>query len=131
MAKRMSTFLLDEKYQAFRLRSAFAFYFLIIALGSVPHAREAIGQFAPGAILHSLAYSAITFLLFTGSRGSLIKRSLSTILIVALMGALDETVQSFFPYRTSDLKDWLVDCGASMITLLLLCTFWPTDSRLR
>lgn len=129
MVERITTFMLDQKYRPVRLRTAFILYLLIIALGSLPHAREAIGQLAPGVILHSLAYSAITFLLFSGIQGSLFKKSLWAILLVAVMGALDECVQSFFPYRTAAVGDWLVDCAAALITALVLFMVWPVKSR--
>jgi VanZ family protein len=129
MADRITAFFLDPRYQTYRLRTAFVFYLLIIALGSIPHARAAIGQLASGIILHSLAYSMITFLLFSGIKGNLFKKSVQTLLIVALMGALDECVQSFFPYRTASMGDWLVDCSASIITTFLLFMLWPANIR--
>lgn len=129
MAERITTFLLDPKYQSYRLRTAFIFYLLIIALGSIPHARAAIGQLASGVILHSLAYSMITVLLFSGIKGNLFKKSVQTFLTVALMGALDECVQSLFTYRTASIGDWLVDCSASIITTFLLWMLWPTNAR--
>jgi VanZ family protein len=129
MADRITAFFLDPRYQTYRLRTAFVFYLLIITLGSIPHARAAIGQLASGVILHSLAYSMITFLLFSGIKGNLFKKSVQTLLIVALMGALDECVQSFFPYRTASMGDWLVDCSASIITTFLLFMLWPANIR--
>lgn len=129
MAERITTFLLDPKYQSYRLRTAFIFYLLIIALGSIPHARAAIGQLASGVILHALAYSMITVLLFSGIKGNLFKKSVQTFLTVALMGALDECVQSLFTYRTASIGDWLVDCSASIITTFLLWMLWPTNAR--
>lgn len=129
MAERITTFFVDPKYQTSRLRAAFIFYFLIIALGSVPHARAMIGQLAPGVILHSVAYALITILLFSSIKGALIKKSAQTLLTVALMGALDEGVQSFFSYRTASIGDWFVDCSASLITILVLVTIWPVNPR--
>lgn len=129
MAERIMAFFLDPKYQASRLRAAFIFYLLIITIGSIPHARAAIGQVASGVILHSLAYSMITILLFSGIKGNLFKKSALALLTVALMGILDESVQSFFPYRGASIGDWLVDCSASLITTFLLFMIWPVSSR--
>jgi hypothetical protein len=121
MAQQIAAYLFNDKYQKFRFWSAFTLYFLILTIGSIPGARHEIGQFAPGVILHSTAYAVITFFLFTGFlEGSRLSRSIRALLIVALMGALDEMVQSFFPYRHAAVSDWLVDCIASLITLLLL-----------
>ncbi|MGZ3236083.1 MAG: VanZ family protein [Burkholderiaceae bacterium] len=129
MVERITTFFLDPRYQTSRLRGAFIFYLLITVLGSIPHARATIGQLASGVVLHSLAYSLITILLFSGIRGNLFKKSAQTILIIALMGAMDECVQSFFSYRTASIGDWLVDCSASLITTFLLFMIWPVNTR--
>ncbi|HEY8102055.1 MAG TPA: VanZ family protein [Burkholderiaceae bacterium] len=129
MAELITAFFLDPRYQTSRLRAAFIFYFLIIVLGSIPHARAAIGQLASGVVLHSLAYSLITILLFSGIRGNLFKKSAQTLLTIALMGAVDECVQSFFPYRTASIGDWLIDCSASLITTFLLFMIWPINTR--
>jgi VanZ family protein len=131
MISRIARLFIDEQYRRLRLRSGFIFYFLIIVLGSIPHARAAVGNLVPGVILHALAYSFISFLLFTGTTGALFKQSAQTLLTVALRGALDEFVQSFFPYRTATMRDWLVDCTAGFITLLLMITMWPIHFRSR
>jgi VanZ family protein len=103
-----------------RLRAGFALYALILILGSVPHARAEVGLFASGLVLHSTAYAIITFLLATGIDRRPLSRSMRAFLIVVAMGAIDECVQSFFPYRTAAVSDWLVDCGASFIMTSLL-----------
>ncbi|MDP3841768.1 MAG: VanZ family protein [Oxalobacteraceae bacterium] len=79
-----------------------------------------MGKIASGLVLHGLAYSIITFLLFTGSNGRPSGNALRTWLIVAIMGALDEFVQSFFPYRNAAVHDWAVDVTASFVTVFLL-----------
>jgi VanZ family protein len=120
MVERLATFCFDTKYRSLRFRSAFILYILILVLGSIPHARAAIGELASGAVLHSLAYATITFLLFTGFGGNRLGRAVRALAIVALMGALDEYVQHFFPYRTTALGDWITDCSASIFTVLVL-----------
>jgi VanZ family protein len=47
------------------------------------------------------------------------------VLAVALMGAGDEFIQSFFPYRGADVRDWAVDCGSAILVSLLLCAVLP------
>jgi VanZ family protein len=101
------------------------FYALILIGGSLPGAREDIGQFASGLVLHSLAYATLTFLLFAGLRGDETARAASSVLIIAAMGAIDEFVQSFFPYRTASVTDWLVDVGAGTLVAAALRAFWP------
>jgi VanZ family protein len=125
MRELIVVFLFGEKFQKLRFCAAFILYFLILLLGSIPNARAEIGQLAPGPVLHSVAYAVITFLLFTGSRGERRRRFLQAFLIIAVMGMLDEYLQSFFPYRTAAVADWLVDCCASFVTLCLLLMLSP------
>jgi VanZ family protein len=112
-------------YRAVRLYSALSLYVLILVIGSIPGARADIGQLASGYVLHSTAYATIAWLLVTGTRGSLGLRIVQAVLGVALMGALDETVQSFFPYRHSDIRDWMVDCAAALVTCALASLVLP------
>lgn len=102
-------------YRLLRYRSAWAVFAAIVVAGSVPGARAEIGQVAPGVVLHAAAYAFITFLLMTGGRGTLEARAAKAVLTAALMGALDEFVQSFLPYRRGAIGDWLVDCTAATI----------------
>jgi VanZ family protein len=112
----------SEKYKKLRLYGAFFLYLSMIVGGAIPGVRSDIGQFASGLILHTLAYSLIAFLLFSGLRANSAARALKTFLIVALMGALDEYIQSFFPYRNGNIGDWMVDMMAAAVTLsALIC----------
>ncbi|MES2830583.1 MAG: VanZ family protein [Pseudomonadota bacterium] len=118
--------LFGERYRTLRFRTAFLLYFFIVVLGAIPNVRSEIGEFASGLVLHATAYAAITFLLSTGS-GASRRRALFQAFIIALaMGALDEYIQSYFPYRRASLQDWLVDGTASLITVALLSRFSPT-----
>ena len=40
--------------------------------------------------------------------------------IIALMGAFDEYVQSFFPYRSATVTDWCVDMSAGLFASAFL-----------
>ena len=116
MFRLFSHWLTGPRYQRTRFYTAFFFYAMILVLGSVPHARAEIGEVASGLVLHSVAYAVITFLLASGSARSDRGRAIQAILIVVVMGAVDESVQSFFPYRTAAVSDWLVDCAAALVT---------------
>ena len=111
----LSLLFLDPKFQRLRYSAAFVIYAVIVAMGSIPGARAEIGNYASGIVLHSLAYGGITLLLYTGSGGSAPARALKAVLTVAVMGALDELVQSFLPYRRGAVGDWLVDCNAAIL----------------
>lgn len=125
----LSTIFFDTKHQQLRYRCAIGLYLAILVLGSIPGARAEVGAYATGPVLHSAAYAILTFLLFGSSQGAQSRRAVKAVATVMLMGALDEFVQSFFPYRRGSVIDWLVDCNASMVTALLLWLFWPKEKN--
>lgn len=92
----------------------------IVIAGSVPGARAEVGEFASGLVLHSLAYAALATLWFLGSTGSGLQRALKAVLVIALMGAFDEGVQHFLPYRSGAVHDWLVDVSAATVAATIL-----------
>jgi VanZ family protein len=108
-----------------RYRCAIALYLVILALGSVPGARQDIGEYAPGILLHFAAYAGLTLLLFGGSDGTRLQRGIKSVATIMAMGALDELVQSFLPYRHGAVSDWLIDCSAAIVTALALWAQWP------
>jgi len=100
----------------------------ILVAGSIPGARAEVGNFASGIVLHSLSYAFLTVLWFAGSSGSPTQRAAKAVLTIALMGATDELVQSFLPYRSGDVRDWLVDASGAVVAsglLALLATLSP------
>jgi VanZ family protein len=125
----LSTLILDPKLRTLRIACAVLMYLAILVAGSVPGARAEIGNYASGAVLHSTAYAVLAFLWFTGSAGSAAARAVKAVLAVAVMGAGDEFVQSFFPYRGPAVSDWMVDCAAAIITSALLCAILPAAER--
>ncbi|MEW6318617.1 MAG: VanZ family protein [Pseudomonadota bacterium] len=117
--------LLDSRLNKLRYAAAIAMFLSIVVTGSIPGARAGVGHYAPGVVLHSLAYATLALLWFTASRGSAASRSLAAVLAVAVMGAIDESVQSLFPYRGADLHDWLVDVCAAVVTCAILWLVLP------
>ncbi|MBA5689518.1 VanZ family protein [Rugamonas apoptosis] len=115
---------LTDVHARLRYWSAIVLYLMILVLGSIPGARSDIGEVASGVVLHSCAYAGLTFLLFTGGTGGAALRAAKAVLTIALMGALDEYVQSFFPYRHGAVSDWLVDCTSAMVTASLMWLLW-------
>ena len=98
----------------------------ILVAGSIPGARAEVGAFASGVVLHGLTYAFLATLWFLGATGTPLQRALKAMLAIALMGAIDEWVQSFLPYRSGDVRDWLVDVIAATLAssvLAVLATF--------
>jgi VanZ family protein len=120
MTTHLSTFLQDPPKRPLYRAAAVVMYLLIITTGNIPGARADIGAYAPGPVLHSIAYAVLAALWFTGSRGNPMARAGKAVLAVAVMGAGDEFIQSFFPYRGADVRDWAVDVGAALIASSLL-----------
>lgn len=114
----------DDRYQKLKFYSALVLYLTVLVVGSIPGARADVGELATGVVLHGLTYGFIAFLLFGGVRGSAVLRALKAFLSVMAMGASDEWVQSFFPYRHADVKDWYVDMIAAFLTVTLLTIVW-------
>lgn len=120
---------LDEKNRKLVFRLAFLLYLAVLVLGSIPGARHEIGAFGSGLVLHLLTYSFIALLLFCGAEGNARRKAFKSFGIVMAMGAVDEFVQSFFPYRTASIYDWLIDVNAGLLTCALLCAVWPASTR--
>jgi VanZ family protein len=127
-ASLLSLLFLDPALRRLRYGAALLLYAAIVGFGAIPGVRAEIGQVASGIVLHTVAYACITVLLFTGSTGAPRSRAIKAVLTVALMGAVDELVQTFLPYRRGAIADWLIDCNAALITAGLLWAFLPLRS---
>ena len=127
----LSYLLLDPRLRSARLGLALVVYAGVIIAGSIPGARAEIGEYAPGVVLHGLTYAALALLWFLGSTGSGPVRAVKAVLAIALMGAGDELVQSFLPYRSGDIRDWMVDVTAALLTSTLLAVFLPQRDPVR
>lgn len=112
-------FLFDRENEKLMFRSAIALYIAILALGSVPGVRAEMNHVAPGLVLHFLAYSCIALGLFCGYAGTPARKVRMTLASVVVMGAFDELLQSFFPYRRGAVEDWIVDVLAAMTTVAI------------
>lgn len=117
----LSMLLLNPRLRRLCLGCAVVMYLLIVTTGNIPGARADIGHLAPGPVLHSTAYAVLAALWFCGSSGSASARACKAVCAVAVMGAADEYIQSFFPYRGADVRDWAVDIGAAIVASALLC----------
>lgn len=117
MKSLISHLLVGLHHSRYRTGAAIALYLLILALGSIPGARQEIGMLAPGLVLHALAYGTIAFLLFDFDAAAPLRRGGAVLLVVAAMGAGDELLQALLPYRVGSWADWLVDVSAAILVL--------------
>ena len=125
MNESVTALLFHPRLRKLCIAAALVMYLTILVTGSIPGARADIGEYASGPVLHSSAYAVLACLWFFGTSGSLVARSCKAVLAVAAMGAGDEFVQSFFPYRGADVRDWAVDCASALITCTLLSLLLP------
>lgn len=114
-----------ERHERLRFRTALFLYALVIIIGDIPGTRADVGQYASGVVLHSFGYGVLALLLFSGIAGGMGRRAVLSVLMVAAMGALDEFIQSFLPYRRGAVSDWLVDITAAMLVAAALYFLWP------
>jgi VanZ family protein len=131
MTPSLSLLVLDERLRVWRFAGAVLLFVLIVAIGSIPGARAEVANVASGIILHSVAYASVTFLLYTGCSGSRSERAVKAVLAVMAMGAIDESVQSFLPYRTGAITDWMIDSSAALVTAGLLWALLPAQADLQ
>ena len=131
MTPSLSLLVLDDRLRVWRFAGAVLLFVLIVAIGSIPGARAEIANVASGIILHAIAYACVTFLLYTGCSGSRSQRALKAVLAVMAMGAIDESVQSFLPYRTGAITDWMIDSGSALVTAGLLWALLPAPAAIQ
>lgn len=99
------------------LSLAAAFYLLMLLVGNQPGNAQAMSQEYGDKNLHLVAYACLAgaiHLSFTRYRAAI------TLAGIALLGGLDELIQSFFPYRSSDLTDLLTDLLAAVAAIALI-----------
>jgi hypothetical protein len=96
------------------------FFALMLLLGAIPGEAKALSDAFGDKLLHLCAYSFLTCLLFAGVNGTIAGRAWQTIMLIGLLGGIDEAIQSFMPYRNANLSDWIVDMLAAGLALTVL-----------
>lgn len=125
----LTKLILSDDHARLRFWGAVTLFILNCIIGSIPGARAEAAEYASGVVLHSCGYSVLAFLLFTGCQGVPAQRALKAVFGIAVMGAIDEYVQTFFPYRHGTVTDWLVDMAAAIIAATLMWALWSQRKR--
>lgn len=98
-----------------------AFFFLsILVVGAIPGEAEMLAAKIPDKALHFFAYSFLSILIYASVSGGLLIKGLLTLAVIALLGGVDEALQSLMPYRSADLRDWQFDMFAAATSILFL-----------
>lgn len=93
------------------------FFAVLITVGNLPGLAADMSDAFGDKRLHLLAYAFLTGLIYLSVNR---RPALVAMLAVTALGALDESIQSFFPYRQAELLDLLADilaAGATVISL--------------
>ncbi len=96
---------------------AAVFYVAMLLVGNLPGNAQAMSREFGDKLLHFAAYGCLAgaiYLSFTRYRAVI------TLAGIALLGGLDELIQSLFPYRSSDLMDLLTDLLSAVAAIALL-----------
>lgn len=107
------------------LMAAMLLYVLMVLIGAVPGKAEALSAAVYDKLLHFAAYAALSGLLYAGLRGRPASRALRTVIVAGALGALDEAIQSFMPYRHANWADWRIDMLAALSCVGLLILVHP------
>ena len=99
---------------------AFAFFILMIAIGSLPGKAHAASSIVGDKPLHLIAYAVLPALVYGALRGTPMMRGAATLLIIALLGAADEAIQALLPYRFANWADWKFDMLAAISCIAVL-----------
>jgi len=111
---------------------ASAFYVAMFVLGSIRTLERTFIWTFNDKLLHFLAYSFLTVLVYIGLRSRpigefFLPRTLACLAIVCVAGALDEIAQ-YFVGRDSSFDDWLADSAAAVVILFFVAIghllFW-------
>ncbi len=104
----------------FSLLTGGAFFLLMVAIGAIPGEATGLAAKIPDKLLHFIAYSFLTCCIHRSLNCGLLSRAVRTVMIVGVLGALDENIQRFMPYRSCDLKDWIFDLLAAFFSVVVL-----------
>ena len=99
------------------LPMAALFFAVLVTVGNLPGLAAEMSDAFGDKRLHLAAYAFLTTLIYFSVNR---RPGLTALLTVAALGALDEAIQSLFPYRQADLLDLLADISAAGATVISL-----------
>ena len=109
------------------LIAAISLFILMLALGSYPGNAQALTEKINDKILHFLAYSLLTALIYLSLNSTKREKFFITLCIMFALSLTDEYIQSMLSFRTASLLDISVDLLAaglmtSCLSLLTIAT---------
>lgn len=102
------------------LAIALIFFLFMIIVGSLPGNAQALTEKINDKILHFLAYSLLTVLIYLSLSTTHLRKFTLTLSIIAILAMTDELIQSTMTFRNASLYDLSVDIlAASLIASCL------------
>lgn len=99
------------------LPAAALFFAVLVTVGNMPGLAADMSDAFGDKRLHLAAYALLTALIYLSVNR---RPALVAMLAATALGAVDESIQSFFPYRQADLLDLLADISAAGATVISL-----------
>ena len=110
------------------LIAAIGLFILMLALGSYPGNAQALTEKINDKILHFLAYSLLTALIYLSLNSTKREKFFITLCIMFALSLTDEYIQSMLSFRTASLLDLSVDLlAAGLMTSCLSLLTITTD----
>ena len=110
------------------LIAAISLFILMLALGSYPGNAQALTEKINDKILHFLAYSLLTALIYLSLNSTKREKIFITLCIMFALSLTDEYIQSMLSFRTASLLDLSVDLlAAGLMTSCLSLLTITTD----
>jgi VanZ family protein len=110
------------------LAIALIFFLFMIIVGSLPGNAQALTEKINDKILHFLAYSLLTVLIYLSLSTTHLRKFTFTLSIIAILAMTDELIQSTMTFRNASLYDLSVDIlAASLIASCL--SLLPINNR--
>lgn len=71
-------------------------------------------------VVHFTAYATLGAAVAWAAMTTSVRRALVWVLVVSMLGALDEWHQQFIPSRSMDVRDWMADTAGAVAGLTIL-----------
>lgn len=111
------------------LIAAITLFILMLALGSYPGNAQALTEKINDKILHFLAYSLLTALIYLSLNSTKREKFFITLCIMFALSLTDEYIQSMLSFRTASLLDLSVDLLAAGLMTSCLSLLPSTNDR--
>ena len=116
------------KFRWTYLIAAITLFILMLALGSYPGNAQALTEKINDKILHFLAYSLLTALIYLSLNSTKREKFFITLCIMFALSLTDEYIQSMLSFRTASLLDLSIDLlAAGLMTSCLSLITITTD----